>query len=127
MKRKRYENDRERLKGWLDRLPVYRHSILAIEDIGSKRELRRACTQRNIDTDGFLTADDFMGALQKAAVDERCALCLDQFRMDDKLVVMLCEHEYHYDCLLKSILAEFEQTQRMPRCPLCRVAVRWGA
>ncbi len=124
MKRKRYNTDHERLQGWLDALPIYNYANIALEDIKSKRDLRCACIQRNINTDGFLVGADYIRALKNIAVDEECALCLEQFRKNDKVVIMLCNHEYHYSCLQKAILSEFEQTNNIPRCPLCRVPIK---
>lgn len=105
-------------------MPRYRHANIAIEDITSKRDLRRACLERDFDTSGFIVATDFMGALQEAVKDEQCSLCLEQFRKHEEIVILLCEHEFHYGCAKKAVIAQFERTGLIPECPLCRVPIK---
>ncbi|CAF0790473.1 unnamed protein product [Brachionus calyciflorus] len=42
-----------------------------------------------------------------------CAICLDSFRLNDKLRVLPCQHKYHADCIMQWVT-------RNPNCPQCR-------
>lgn len=45
--------------------------------------------------------------------NEKCSVCLAEFKQDDKLVITNCNHLFHETCLSQSL-------QVKSSCPLCR-------
>jgi Ring finger domain len=46
---------------------------------------------------------------------QMCAICQDVFVPEDRLLRLLCLHEYHFDCI-----SSFLSTSSQPVCPCCR-------
>ncbi|KAI9288390.1 hypothetical protein BC943DRAFT_377502 [Umbelopsis sp. AD052] len=46
-------------------------------------------------------------------VEQRCSICLDAYKLVDKLWVLPCHHEFHMDCVNRW----FDTSQK---CPICR-------
>jgi len=119
-----YDNDVERIDGFLKRLPQYKWPCLALQDIKTLRHLKRACIQRGINICAFLYKKDYMRALHRTTEEEECPICLEQYRHGELLTVTLCDHEFHSSCLQGALHSDFDQTQEMPRCPLCRTKIK---
>ncbi|KAI8583030.1 hypothetical protein K450DRAFT_225978 [Umbelopsis ramanniana AG] len=49
-------------------------------------------------------------------VEQRCSICLDAYKLVDKLWVLPCHHEFHVDCVNRW----FDTSQK---CPICRQIV----
>ena len=45
--------------------------------------------------------------------DKECCICLDDFKINNKIVKLECTHIFHTDCLFKSI-------RFINSCPMCR-------
>lgn len=42
-----------------------------------------------------------------------CAICQDQFQVDDKAILLYCGHQFHSECLVPWL-------KRVASCPTCR-------
>ena len=52
------------------------------------------------------TADD-------SSTEENCAVCLETFEKNQSLVVLICNHEFHYKCCVRWL-------KDKKTCPICR-------
>uniref|UniRef100_A0A7S4QJ22 RING-type domain-containing protein n=2 Tax=Ditylum brightwellii TaxID=49249 RepID=A0A7S4QJ22_9STRA len=46
--------------------------------------------------------------------DSCCTICLEDYEMEETLVVLPCQHTFHSDCIVPWL------TERSPTCPLCK-------
>ena len=50
--------------------------------------------------------------------DDQCAVCLENFVMDETVSQLGCEHRFHFNCMNPLIMANWQKNS-FP-CPLCR-------
>ena len=69
---------------------------------------------------------DLLAAVRQAADKgaETCAICCEPFRHGQRVILLLCQHEFHPECARKAALSDFAQTREFPRCALCREPMR---
>lgn len=126
MKRSRpvYEDDHARIRGWVDNLPNYKFGLVGRGEASTNRLLKRACTQRGVDTTALFEKSEFQAALERVAADDACLVCLEDFVSTDRITLLLCGHEFHRECVHKWAASQFEGTNEMPRCPVCRGGIK---
>ena len=56
------------------------------------------------------------------SLDESCCICLEELSTDT-LVVLRCEHNYHYACMKKYVSHQIKRGVKYPRCPTCRMRI----
>jgi hypothetical protein len=125
-KRKVYASDHERIDGIIDNLPHHQTNVLALDEIKTLKDLKRACRQRGIETTGFLERGDYIGAIYMFDKNEvgECSICMNSFKSQDTNLLLLCSHEFHLECFRRAAHSEFDRTEQMPTCVLCRVPIR---
>lgn len=65
-----------------------------------------------------LKAEEF-GSLHGREEKEICTICYESFAKDSKVVVLICKHLFHYDCIHTWSLKEVLN----PRCPNCNTDI----
>ena len=118
-KRKVFNNDYERIDGMMNKKEVFNWKLLSTNDITSLKLLKEACEQRHLDTKNFLYKSDYENGLNNAEKYE-CAICLEEYNLNDKIIRLDCKHVFHFECLKKAVYYEYERTQRIPTCSTCR-------
>uniref|UniRef100_A0A915JCH0 RING-type E3 ubiquitin transferase n=1 Tax=Romanomermis culicivorax TaxID=13658 RepID=A0A915JCH0_ROMCU len=65
--------------------------------------------------------------LTKEQIDKRlqCAVCMDDFKMNEKAVQLICEHLYHKSCIVPW-LERVGLCQIHSTCPVCRKSAETG-
>ena len=121
MKRACYASDKERITGVIDRLPTITYNFAKWDVASSAKEIKKAASDRGIDG---VEKQELIKELTRFDAENTCPICLKSFGCGREVSVMLCLHEFHKDCLLRSALAEYECTGSMPRCGLCRESLR---
>ncbi|KAK7324551.1 hypothetical protein VNO77_28197 [Canavalia gladiata] len=71
----------------------------------------------HLKTKTYLTRADTAINLEETACDDQetdsCIICQDEFKNQEKIGILRCEHEYHADCLKKWLLVKNV-------CPICK-------
>jgi hypothetical protein len=76
---------------------------------------------KNIITYIFNEKTGFKFIPQKIAIDIEpttdinCSICIEDFKNNDNIIRLSCNHNYHYDCIL-----EWFKSNPLPNCPICR-------
>jgi hypothetical protein len=53
---------------------------------------------------------------ESLGIRDKCSICLDDFKVrKDKVSITPCKHIFHYDCLIKWLLENYQ----LPKCPNC--------
>ena len=126
-KRKYCETDAERISQWTARLPYVKFSAVSFRADSSIAQLKKACRDRDIDTSTMIERSEVLAALVAHQKEhEECPICLEPFTQGSIVRIMLCEHEFHHDCLESALLSDFSRTGHVPRCPCCRACMRGG-
>ena len=116
-----YKDDEERVDGYLERLPQTVNRFLSMEDVYTPRQLRRACAQYNIPTEGRERAELEAELVEKVPT---CTICQDAIAFAQCTTILLCGHEFHTTCIRRAMHRELRDTKLMPRCPVCRASLR---
>lgn len=80
------------------------------------------CIRNLLITDG--NRIDFVLKFKKFEVYQResqnpitsCVICLEDFKINDNITILQCNHIYHYDCVSGWFM-------RTPNCPICRTNI----
>ncbi|CCH41657.1 putative E3 ubiquitin-protein ligase [Wickerhamomyces ciferrii] len=77
------------------------------------------------ETDGFcerLTFNDLIKK-QKVNFETCCAICHDELENDSKLIVLPCQHYYHFECIdeYRVFQRRVYSYDRSLKCPLCQL------
>lgn len=114
---KMYKNDCERVEHLVDKdLEIVSYSNL---EQSSVKTLKDFANFLGVRTDNFCEKKDFIQAI-KDRRNEKCPVCMDDFKFDEKLKMTHCGHLYHEHCLQESAVAETSLQGVMPKCAICR-------
>ena len=73
---------------------------------------------KEVDSSSTSDADTVDTSHDSCRWSSECAICLDVFQPDDKLIVLpRCQHAFHKDCIKPWLL------ERLWSCPLCKTSV----
>ena len=52
--------------------------------------------------------------------DFMCAICINDYSINDEIIQFDCSHDYHKDCIHPWLIEKINN-QKVPQCPLCNV------
>lgn len=74
---------------------------------------------QDLENEWQLSKDFFADVILHEHANVECAICMEKYKVTDKVTTLMCGHKFCSSCILQHILAHGSNTQ----CPLCRASV----